>query len=148
MDTANDVSVLNNLIKTTLDSVKGFRDAAEGAEGSRFTSLFTQMASDRERVVSELQEVVRQRGGTPEDSSSIAGAAHRTFMNLKDMLVARDEKAIINEVERGEDYIKAKYEAAIADANLPVETRAVVERCFASVREGHDRVSALKHSMA
>lgn len=148
MANETDITTLNSLIKTTFDSVKGFQDAAEDTDAGRFASLFGQMANDRDRVARELQDVVRRLGGTPADGGSVAGSAHRAFMNFKELLSSSDEKAVINEVERGEDYIKSKFEEAIADANLSVETRGIVERCYGSIREGHDRVSALKHSMA
>lgn len=147
MSNETQIAVLNNLIKTTLDSVKGFQDAAKEANAGRFAPLFTQMAAEREQVAHDLQEAVRRLGGTAEDSSSMLGAAHRTVLNLKQMLYSFEEKAIIEEVERGEDYIKSKFELALADGNVPVETRGIIERSFASVRKGHDSVSALKHSL-
>ena len=147
MDNDRDISVLNSLIKTTLDSVKGFEDAAEDGEG-RFSSVFTEFAQERRAVVSRLQQEVRRLGGNPEDDSSLAAAAHRTFMNLKDLLMGRDDKAVVQEVERGEDYLKEKYEIALRDTDMSTQTRSVIEQAFVSVREGHDRASALKHSMA
>ena len=51
----------------------------------------------------------------------------------------------MNEVERGEDYIKGKYEAALNE--LTGDSRSVVERAYQSVREGHDQISALKHGL-
>ena len=81
-------------------------------------------------------------------ASSLLGAAHRTFMDLKQAITGKDDKAIIMEVERGEDHIKAKYEAALKEADLaPIVTAAITEG-YASVRAGHDRMSALKHSVA
>jgi uncharacterized protein (TIGR02284 family) len=51
------------------------------------------------------------------------------------------------EVERGEDYIKGKFEAAMKETDLDPSSRSVVERAYQSVKAGHDRASALKHSM-
>ena len=147
MDNDNDVSTLNSLIKTTLDSVKGFEDAAEDAHG-RFSQLFREFADERQQIASRLQEEVRRLGGNPEDDSSFLAAVHRTFMNLKQSVMSRDDKAIVEEVERGEDYLKGKYEDALREKDISPQTRAVIESAFASVREGHDRASALKHSMA
>ena len=62
-------------------------------------------------------------------------------------MTGRDDQAIVNEVERGEDYLKEKFETALSSDKLTGESRAVVDRVFQSVRKGHDRVSALKHSM-
>lgn len=143
----HDISVLNSLIQTTLDSQKGFRDAAEDASSSRFAQMFTDFAVERGNVASQLQAEVRRLGGTPEDDSSFLAAAHRTFMDLKNALTGADDRAIIQEVERGEDHIKSKYEAALKDGELSPSTRAVIQEGYVSVRAGHDRASALKHSM-
>ncbi len=77
--------------------------------------------------------------------SSLLGAAHRSFMDLKQALIGKDDKAIILEVERGEDHIKAKYEAAMKAANLTPATSAAILEGYTSVRIGHDKMSALKH---
>lgn len=143
----HDIKVLNGLIATTLDSMKGYRDACEDTNGAH-SELFRSMADERSRVASDLQAHVRMHGGEPEDDSSTAGALHRGFMNLKDAVTGTDDKAVINEVERGEDHIKDKYETALKNEDLSPDCRAVVERAYQSVREGHDRVSAIKHATA
>ena len=147
MTDRNDISVLNSLIKITLDSRKGFRDAAEDAENTQFAEMFSEFAQGRGRVASRLQDEVRRLGGNPEDDTSFLAAAHRTFMNLREAITGRDDRAIVNEVERGEDYIKAKYEEALRDDSLAPGTRAIIAEAFESVRAGHDRASALKHSL-
>jgi len=148
MDDGSEISVLNGLIKTTLDSVKGFEDAAGHTEGARFTSFFHDMASQRRQVASRLQEQVRRLGGNPEDDSSFAAAAHRTFLDLKHAITGQDDKAIIQEVERGEDYLKSRFDAALKEASLSPEVKAVVLEAYGSVREGHDTVSGWKHGFA
>lgn len=143
----HDIRVLNSLIKTTLDSRKGFQDAAQNAENTHFASFFAEFAQDRSRAAALLQDEVRRLGGTPEDDGSFLAAAHRTFLDLKAKFTDGDDKAIIAEVERGEDYIKAKYEEALADRELSPATRTVIEEANRSVRAGHDRASQLKHSL-
>lgn len=143
----HDIHVLNSLIKTTLDSRKGFLDAAEDAENTRFSAEFASFAQERSQAATLLQNEVRRLGGNPEDDSSLLAAAHRTFMDLKQVFVSRDDKAIVNEVERGEDYIKEKYEAALSDNELSPSARSAVEQAYQSVRAGHDRASQLKHAL-
>ena len=147
MDKTSDIDTLNTLIATTLDSMKGYRDASEDS-ATKNAALFSEMASERSKVASDLQTQVRALGGDPEDDSSILGALHRGFMNLKDMVTGQDEAAIVNEVERGEDYIKGKFETALNDGNLSAASRSVVETAFTSIKTGHDKMSALKHSIA
>jgi len=141
----DDITTLNTLTTTLIDSVTGFEDAAANIEGSsRLQQLFRERASERRQVVEELRAEVRRLGGNPEDDGSFLGKTHQRFLDLKAAVTGRDEQAIINEVERGEDYLKEKFETALEAGNLSGESRQIVERAYQSVRSGHDQVSALK----
>jgi uncharacterized protein (TIGR02284 family) len=142
-----DIKTLNSLIATTIDSIDGYTESAKDAESSRFGQMFNDRASERRQVLTRLQAEVARLGGNPEDDGTTAAAAHRGFVNLKSAVTGQDDKAVINEVERGEDHIKAKFEDALRDDDLSPETRAVIQECFTSVKQGHDQMSALKHSM-
>lgn len=144
----HDVKVINALISTTIDSVEGYRAAADDAANDQFRSIFTSRADEREEVVRELQEHVRELGGKPEDDGSALAGAHRFMMNVRDALTGRDDDAVIAEVERGEDHIKHKYEAALSDMELSPQCRDIVQRCFRSVKEGHDQMRDLKHGVS
>lgn len=144
--TEHDIKILNNLIETTLDSADGYSQAASNAGASQYKEMFSQWADERRQVVSDLQGQVRVLGGTPEDDGSILAAGHRKFLDLRDHLSKGDE-AVINEVERGEDYLKAKYEDALEDDELSPEVRDAVIRAYGSVKAGHDEASRMKHSM-
>ena len=143
----HDIGTLNSLIATTLDSVQGYEEAAKDDDQGRYRNLFTQRASERRQVVNELQAEVRRLGGTPSEGGTALGGAHRMFVNLKASVLGNDEQAVVNEVERGEDHIKAKYEDALKDEELFPSTRATIEEGYRSVREGHDQMRDLKHSL-
>lgn len=140
-------ATLNTLIATTLDSADGYRKAAEKADNERYRSLFLEFAGERERCVRQLQDEVRQLGGNPEDDGSILAAAHRAFLSLREAVTGSDDRSVIAEVERGEDYIKGKYEAALDGGRLTGSAEQAVRQAYQSVREGHDRMSQLKHSL-
>lgn len=144
----HDISVLNGLTTTTLDSMKGYEDAAKDAESTRFAKMFADFARDRGAAASALQAKVTRLGGAPETGSSFLASAHRTFLDLKQAFTSNSDEAIINEVERGEDHIKAKFERALKDNELSPESAAVVRETFVTVQQGHDQMSALKHSIA
>ena len=143
----DEISTLNTLIATLIDSVTGYEDSAANIDNSRLQELFRDSARERQRVVEDLRAEVRRLGGNPEDDGSFLGKTHQRFLDLKAAVTGRDEKAIINEVERGEDYLKEKFETALADDTLTSESRMVVERAFQSVRKGHDQISQLKHGL-
>jgi len=141
------ISTLNTLIATTIDSITGYEESAQNIDNDRFRQIFRQRANERQQVVESLRAEVRRLGGNPEDDGSFLGKAHQRFEDVKAAVTGRDEKAIINEVERGEDYLKDKFETALNSDTLDGESRAVVERCYQSVRSGHDQMSQLKHGM-
>ena len=146
-DTSHDIRTLNGLIATTIDSVDGYRTSAQDVENPRFAELFTARASERSSVAEQLRAEVTRLGGNPEDDGTILAAGNRAFVNLKSAVTGRDDQAIVNEVERGEDHIKAKFEEALKDDNLSPQSRTLVETAFGSVKAGHDEMSNLKHNL-
>ena len=144
---SKEISTLNTLIATTIDSVNGYEDSAQNIDNESFREIFRQRANERQEVVENLRAEVRRLGGNPEDDGSFLGKAHQRFEDLKAAITGRDEKAIINEVERGEDYIKGKFEAALNDEALTGDSRAVVSSCYQSIKAGHDQMSQLKHGL-
>ena len=146
-DTSHDIRTLNGLIATTIDSVDGYRTSAEAVDSTRFADLFTARASERSSVAEQLRAEVRKMGGNPEDDGTLLAGAHRGFLNLKAAVTARDDQAIVNEVERGEDHIKAKFEDALKDRTLSPDCRTVVETAYSSVKSGHDEMRDLKHNL-
>jgi uncharacterized protein (TIGR02284 family) len=146
-DRKEEIATLNTLIATTIDSITGYEDSAANIDHERFREIFRERATERQQVVQELREEVRRLGGNPEDDGSFLGKAHQRFEDLKAAITGRDEQAIINEVERGEDYLKAKWQAALQSGTLRGETHDLVERCYQSVKSGHDQISRLKHGL-
>lgn len=137
------ISTLNNLIETCKDGQEGFQQAAEGVKNSQLKSLFYEFGQQRARFAGELQALVRELGGDPETSSSTAGALHRGWINIKSAITGQDDKAILNEAERGEDVAKNAYKDALEE-NLPSNILSVVQNQYTEVQAAHDQVRALR----
>jgi uncharacterized protein (TIGR02284 family) len=144
--TTHDIKVLNELIMTTLDSAEGYSEAAKEADNPTFRNLFSRWSQERQHVANDLQSEVRTLGGEPETTGSLLGSAHRVFLNIRDSL-SKGDKGVVAEVERGEDYIKAKYEAALDDEDVSDRIRPVLDRAYDSVIQGHDQARDLKHRL-
>ncbi len=136
-------SVLNDLIETSKDGEKGFAKAAEDAHDAELKSLFTSCSQRCREGATELQSQVRAQGGNPQNRGSAAAALHRGWISIREALSSRDDKAILEECERGEDYAKAQYAKALKQ-DLPVDVRAVVQRQHQGVIANHDRVKMLR----
>ena len=144
---SDEIGTLNTLTATLIDSVNGYRDAAENSENSRFQQIFRERADERSKCVEDLRGCVRSLGGDPEDSGSFMGKTHQSFLDLKSAVTGNDEQGIVNEVERGEDYLKEKFQTALDDGNLTGQARSTVEQVYQSVQSGHDQMSQLKHGL-
>jgi uncharacterized protein (TIGR02284 family) len=142
----HDIHVLNSLIETTLDSADGYREAAKETERPNFRTLFEARSFERQQVASDLQGTVRSLGGEPEDDGTMLAKAHRAFLDVKHALL-RDEQAVVNSVENGEDFIKGKFESALEDSSVSATTRETIRRAYATVKDGHDQMRDLKHSL-
>jgi uncharacterized protein (TIGR02284 family) len=148
MNNDHDIKTLNGLIATTLDSADGYAEAAKDAKSESLVSLFRARASERRTAAHKLQECVRSRGGNPEDDGTVLASAHRMFVNLRTSLTKMDNKAVVDEVERGEDHIKHKFEDAMKDRELSPQTMAVITDVYASVRSGHDQMRNMQQAMS
>lgn len=148
MSTPNhhDIHVLNSLIETTIDSADGYREAAKETDKANYRTMFEARSFERQQVTSDLQGAVRTLGGEPEDDGTILAKAHRAFLDVKHALL-RDEQAVVNSVENGEDFIKAKFEKALEDSDVSAMTRETIRRAYATVKDGHDQMRDLKHSL-
>ena len=137
------VSTLNNLIETCKDGQQGFKSAAEGVEKTQLKTFFYEMDQQRSQFVGELQTLVRGLGGDPETTGSLGGAIHRGWINIKSVVTGKDELAILNEAERGEDVAKNTYKEALEKA-LPANILAVVQNQYTAVQASHDTVKSLR----
>lgn len=148
IDNKHTISVLNDLIETLKDGQEGFRDAAQGVKDAEYKKMFGEYATQRAQMMGELQnEVIRLGENDPTKTGSVAGAIHRGWINLKSSLTGGSDSAIVNEAERGEDSAVSNYQSAL-EKELPGDIRAIVEKQYAVVKQTHDRVRDLKHSLA
>jgi uncharacterized protein (TIGR02284 family) len=139
------ISTLNGLIETCKDGQNGFQEAAEGVERSDLKSLFYEFSQQRAQFAGELQSLVQSLGGDPENSGSMAAALHRGWINIKSAVTGKDEAAILNECERGEDSAKDAYKDALKQP-LPANIMETVQTQYTAVQSAHDRVKALRNA--
>lgn len=142
-----DVAILNTLIATLLDSVDGYEKSADDITNRQLADKFEDRASERRDAIVGLQDAVARAGGEPEDDGTLLASAHRAFLSLREAVTGADDKEIVAEIERGEDYLKQKFETALADDDLSPTAREEVQLAWESVREGHDEMRALRDSL-
>ncbi len=139
------ISKLNGLIQIARDGQEGFKDAAEGVERSDLKTTFYEFSQQRAEFTGVLQELVRSLGGDPENSGSFSGAIHRGWIDIKSAVTGKDEEAILNECERGEDFAKEAYFDA-TQSSLPSQIADVVGQQYQAVLAAHNRIKGLRNA--
>lgn len=142
----HDIQVLNDLIRTTIDSADLYRDAAGETADPGHRDLFERRSVERRRVADGLGADIRALGGEPGADGSILAKAQRAFMDVKHALL-RDELSVVGAVESAEDSVKSRFEKALEDSHISATTRETVRRAYDQVRDGHDQMRDLKHSL-
>ena len=138
-------SEIQGLIRLNIDSAEGFTASADLIEDKALASQFREYAAQRSANAEELKATVAYNGEAPAQSGTTSGTLHRWWLELKGKVTSGSTHQVLSEAERGEDSIKHEYEDALKDMN-DVGVRDVVERQFRNVKEGHDRVKALRET--
>lgn len=136
------VDKLQELVQVNIDSHDGFNDAASNTEDMTISSLFRELASQRQQQAAELRTLIAANFEEPEKDGSYAAAAHRAWMDLR-AAFGGGTKAMLSEAERGEDYIKGKYEEIVKECAGSAITD-VLNRQYRAVKLAHDRVRDLR----
>jgi uncharacterized protein (TIGR02284 family) len=132
-------------VETSKDGEKGFATAAEDAKDPELKAIFSTRSQDCARGAAELQEIIASHGGKPHEGGSVAGALHRGWVNLRAAVSTRDDPAILEECERGEDVAKAAYRKALDDDSLSPDEHSVVQRQYEGVVRNHDQIRDLRN---
>jgi uncharacterized protein (TIGR02284 family) len=140
--------VLNDLIEITRDGEEGFSHGAQYINDRALRDEFNQFSRERAQFVSELQRLERNYGKRDVDyNGSISGAFHRAWMDIRTIVTERDDQAILEEAERGEDAAVETYRKALShEPPLPASVHAIVQVLANKIQRSHDRVRSLRDS--
>lgn len=137
------VTVLNDLIEISRDGTEGFRTCAEDATEPTLKSYFEDRAQNCDKAVRELSAEVRHYNGDPDSTGTVSGALHRVFVDLKTAITSRDNLAVLEECERGEDAAVTAYQEALRE-DLPDNVRVLLQHQYEGAKQNHNRVRQLR----
>jgi len=142
--TQSAASVLESLIEVCRNGQEGFLSAAEDIKNPAFKTLFREIALQRREFAGELQALATSLGGEQHVTSTVPGAIHRGWMDIKAALASGEEYPVLTECERGEDAADQEYREALEQGSLPQNIREVVEKQYQVIHSSHDRMRRLR----
>lgn len=142
-----EVEILNQLLTLTRDSIAGYREAAAETGDRAMQRCFLRRATDRQNIADRLADAIEALGGEADDGGTRLGAAHRVFLNLRELLSSGDGPAM-HEVARGESFLRSRYERALRSGALSDRGRDAVRAAYGSVWSGVRAVHGLDPGMS
>ena len=140
------IETLDDLAECSKDGEYGFRACAEQCKSADLKSTFLRRADDCRGAAQELYSQIRNLGGNPDDGGTTAGALHRGWVSVKATLSTYDDKAVLEECERGEDAAVAQYRKALKQS-LPANIKLIVERQAQGAQRNHDQIKMLRDQL-
>jgi uncharacterized protein (TIGR02284 family) len=131
-----DHTVTADLVEVLIDGKDGLEHAGKRLRDSERPDLadrFQTYANDRAAMAAELEAMAAAYGDRIDEDGSVAAAAHRGWISLKDAITTANPAAVLNAALTGEDHAISEYEDAL-DQDISESLRAVVQRQLDGLR--------------
>jgi len=146
MSAEDTIGHLNRLIEACRDGELGYAEAAKLVEEPRLQDAFEAFAQERAGFAKELREQVLRLGGKPVESGTLGGALHRGWIDLKATATLGEGMGLLKACETGEDAAFMRY-AHAADSQMTGESRVIVEKHWAKIKEAISHLGHLKQEL-
>ncbi len=137
---------LNELLEKNYDAEAGYKKAAENVKNPSLKSYLESRAQDRYDFGHELKAELKSFGQEPDKGTSLAGDAHRLWMDIKTALSSDKDETVLEETIRGEKAALEEYNEIMEDADLPSSTATILAAQRNSVKNALTEAKALELS--
>ena len=129
MENSKTVDALNDLLQITNDRLEGFKkvDTKMIESYGDLSKEYDHMVTESTQMRTELSSLVRERGGDPDNSTTVAGGLHRTWIDVKNSLTGNKDEATLENVVFGEHAAINAYEGVLESGDLCPESSKVVQ---------------------
>lgn len=117
---------LNELLEKNFDAEAGYKEAKEQVKSTALKGFFDTQSQERYNFGHELKAEIKNLGDKPEKGTSLAGDAHRAWMNVKSTFSSNNDEAVLEEAIRGEKAALENYNEIINDNEVPQSIRNVI----------------------
>lgn len=135
---------LNDLLEKTYDAEKGFKNASENVEDGHLKRYFSAKAQERYDFGHALKTEIKQFGQEVDKGDSLAGKAHRSWMDIKSLFSSDDEEAMLEEAITGEKNAVEEYDEVLKDTSLPASTATLLKQQRNTINEGLQNIKTLE----
>ena len=110
------INELKELLELVNDGKEGFATSSEATDNIELQGLFLRFSAQRALYANELTDHIEKHGGKVDnEKGDLMGALHRTWIDIKQALSSKEDKAILKAVLAGEGVALDRYNRLIAD---------------------------------
>lgn len=146
MENSKTVSTLNDLLNITNDRIQGF-SKVEDKVWESYAPLkndYDQMVSESQTMKSELIGLITERGGDVDDTSTTAGALHRTWIDVKNAFTGDNAESTLENVTFGEKAAIDAYQDALDSGDLCSQSTSVVSEQLGKLKSSYNKFESLE----
>ncbi len=141
------VSTLNDLLQITNDRIEGF-NKVEDKVWEKYPNLksdYTNMVDQSQKMRLELKNLISERNGDADDSTTVAGGLHRTWIDVKNAFSSDNAESTLENVTFGENAAIEAYEKALDSGDLCPESSRVVQDQLHSLKASYQKFKNLEN---
>lgn len=135
---------LNELLTKNYDAEAGYKLAEENVKDNTLKEYFGRKAKERYDFGHQIKNEMKVYGESPDKGTSVAGDAHRLWMNVKSTLSKNSEEAVLEETIRGEKNAIEEYQSILNNPNLPPTTEAILNTQLDLIKGTLEEVKAFE----
>ncbi|QBJ85214.1 PA2169 family four-helix-bundle protein [Chryseobacterium gleum] len=142
MNNQEEIAVLNDLLHITNDRREGF-EKVEGKVWEMYPDVkdeYDHMISQSKIMKNELINLITEKQGVPDDSTSMAGTLHRTWIDIKNSFTMGNlVESTLENVVFGEKAAIETYENALISGNLSEKSNKIVSEQLRSLKNSYNQ---------
>ncbi|WP_374462518.1 DUF2383 domain-containing protein [Chryseobacterium sp.] len=142
MNNQQEIAVLNDLLHITNDRMEGF-EKVEGKVWEMYPDVkdeYDHMISQSKIMKNELINLITEKQGVPDGSTSIVGALHRTWIDIKNSFTMGNlVESTLENVVFGEKAAIETYENALISGNLSEKSNKIVSEQLRSLKNSYNQ---------
>ncbi|MDR6369793.1 uncharacterized protein (TIGR02284 family) [Chryseobacterium bernardetii] len=140
MDHQQEISVLNDLLHIINDRKEGF-EKVDGKVWEMYPDVkdeYEHMISQSKIMKNELINLITEKQGIPEDSTSVAGAVHRTWIDVKNSFTMGNLiESTLENVVFGEKAAIEAYQNALDTGDLSTKSIEIVSEQLRNLKDSY-----------
>jgi uncharacterized protein (TIGR02284 family) len=113
-----DSAELQNVLTRYVDSVDGYRKAAQVVDQTDLAVAFEDISNRRSKLVERVSSLIENEGSKSDSSGSAEAVIHRWWMDVRARMTDEDLRVILDECLRGEKELQRTVRRALAHGEL------------------------------